>query len=309
MESLHNKLIALLKGGPGSERAVSMATAAGVSKALRSLGARVEEIDVKGPGFILPEDVYIVFNAIHGTFGEDGDVQQILDDLGVIYTGNGVTGSRLAFDKIASKERFTAAGIPTAPFEVISSGELPSMALPYVVKAPRQGSAVGVYVIRESGQIAPALRDAAQFDERLLVEQFIPGRELTVGILGTLALPIIQITPKGTFYDFNNKYPFLNPQGGGGAEHLCPAPLGAADTLRIQQIALEAHQALGLEVYSRVDLILTQQGDPFVLEINTIPGMTETSLLPEAAGVAGIGYAELCERIIELSLAKKREAT
>ena len=206
--------------------------------------------------------------------------------------------------KIETKERFAERGIPSADFEILKIGEKPTMPLPYVVKAPRQGSTVGVYIVREPGEVEAALKGAAEYDTRLLVEKFIPGRELTVGILGDKALPIIQIVPKSGFYDFNNKYPFLNPQGGGGAEHLCPAPLDPAETLRIQQIALDAHRSLGLEVYSRVDFILTEQGDPYVLEINTIPGMTEASLLPEAAGVAGISYPALCREIIELSLAK-----
>jgi D-alanine-D-alanine ligase len=304
MDSLLHKKIALLKGGPGSERPVSLASAAGVSKALRGLGAEVIEIDVKDADFTLPDGVALAFNIIHGVFGEDGDLQRILDATGIPYTGEGAEGSRLAFDKIETKQRFAVSGIPTPEFEILAIGEKPSMPLPYVVKAPRQGSTVGVYIVRETGEVEGALKGAAQYDDRLLIEKFIPGRELTVGVLGDEALPIIQIVPKSGFYDFNNKYPFLNPQGGGGAEHLCPAPLKPAETRCIRQIALAAHRALGLEVYSRVDFILTEAGEPFVLEINTIPGMTEASLLPEAAGVAGISYPALCQKIIELSLAK-----
>lgn len=223
---------------------------------------------------------------------------------GIAYTGEGVEGSRAAFNKIETKERFVECGIPTAPFEVIAANEPPSLQLPYVVKAPRQGSTVGVYIVKEEAQIAPAIAGAAQYDNPLLIEQYIAGEELTVGVVGPLALPIIMIKPKEGFYDFKNKYPFLNPQAGGGAEHFCPAPLPAKETRLIQEIALAAHGSLGLEVYSRVDFILSPGGSPYVLEINTIPGMTEASLLPEAAGVAGIGYGELCERIIELSLAR-----
>jgi len=304
MDSLLHKKIAVLKGGPGSERPVSLATAAGVAKALRSLGAEVVEIDVRGPDFSLPDGIALAFNAIHGTFGEDGQLQRILDASGIPYTGEGAEGSRLAFDKIETKRRFVAHHIPTAEYEVVRVGGKPSMPLPYVVKAPREGSTVGVYIVREAGEVEAALKGAAKYDERLLIEKYIPGRELTVGILGDEALPILQILPKGGFYDFNNKYPFLNPQAGGGAEHLCPAPLENGETLRVQEIALNAHRALGLEVYSRVDFILTEEGEPFVLEINTIPGMTEASLLPEAAAAAGISYPGLCQRIIELSLAK-----
>jgi D-alanine-D-alanine ligase len=138
-----------------------------------------------------------------------------------------------------------------------------------------------------------------------LIEQFIPGRELTIGVLGDLALPVLEIIPKSGFYDFNDKYPFLNPQGGGGAEHVCPAQIPDDLTSKIQDLALLACESLGLKVYSRVDVILSEQNESFVLEINTIPGMTETSLLPDAAAVAGISYPQLCARIIELSLAAR----
>jgi D-alanine-D-alanine ligase len=302
--SLTGKTIAVLMGGPGPEREVSLASGRGVVKALSELGARVIAVDVTGPDFVIPEPVDIAFNIIHGTFGEDGQLQDILDQRGIPYTGEGSEGSRLAFDKIATKQRFVECGIPTAAFEVIPATATPSLPLPYVVKAPRQGSTVGVYIVKQEAQIRAAIQGAAQYDDPLLIEQYVAGEELTVGILGLLPLPIIMIKPKEGFYDFKNKYPFLNPQAGGGAEHYCPAPLPGKVTRLIQEIALAAHGSLGLEIYSRVDFILTRDGDPFVLEINTIPGMTEVSLLPEAAGVAGIGYGELCERIIALSLAR-----
>jgi D-alanine-D-alanine ligase len=302
--SLEGKTVAVLMGGPGSEREVSLVSGRGVCKALEGRGARVIPIDVKDPDFIIPEPVSIAFNIIHGTFGEDGDLQEILEERGIPYTGEGIEGSRVAFDKIETKQRFVECGIPTASFEVITPEMLPSLPLPYVVKAPRQGSTVGVYIVKEESQIAPAIEGAAKYDNPLLVEEYLAGEELTVGIVGPQALPIIMIKPKEGFYDFNNKYPFLNPQAGGGAEHFCPAPLPAKMTRLIQEIALAAHGSLGLEVYSRVDFILTRDGHPYVLEINTIPGMTEASLLPEAAGVAGISYGELCERIIDISMAR-----
>lgn len=303
--TLSGQNIAVLKGGPGSERPVSLATGAGVAGALRSLGAEVLEVDVRGADFVLPDRCDLAFIALHGTFGEDGQVQEILEARGVAYTGEGVAESRLAFNKIASKHAFVAHGVPTPEFEVIANGTRPKMTAPFVLKAPRQGSTVGVYIIKSAAEIEPALRDAAQYDDELLAEQFIAGRELTIGVLGELALPILEIVPKSGFYDFNDKYPFLNPQGGGGAQHLCPAPLAPAETRAIQEIALRAHRSLGLQVYSRVDVLLTPEGAPFVLEINTIPGMTETSLLPDAAAVAGIGYPELCLRIIELSRVRR----
>lgn len=294
-------------GGPGSERDVSMATGQGVAKALRSLGAEVTEVDVKGADFVLPEDVELAFIALHGTFGEDGQVQQILEDRGVPYTGEGIAESDRAFDKIKSKAAFQEHNITTPYWQVITAGQRPAMPIPFVIKAPRQGSTVGVHIIRNERDVDAAIADASTYDRELLVEKFCAGRELTVGILGDLALPIIEIIPKGGFYDFTNKYPFLNPSAGGAAQHVCPANLSDEQTRAVQELALRAHRALGLQVYSRVDIILPEEGEPTVLEANTIPGMTEASLLPEAAGVAGITYPELCARIIELS-AKRQTA-
>jgi len=253
----------------------------------------------------LPNDTELAFIALHGTFGEDGQVQQILEERGVFYTGEGIEESRIAFDKIRSKEKFQAHAVVTPAWESIRAGGHPSLALPYVIKAPRQGSTVGVYIIKEEAKVAAALREAAQYDDELLIEQFIPGCELTVGVLGDLALPVLEIIPKSGFYDFNDKYPFLNPQGGGGAQHVCPAKIPDDLTSAIRDLALRAHRSLGLKVYSRVDVMLSEKSEPFVLEINTIPGMTETSLLPDAAAVAGISYPQLCTRIIELSLAAR----
>jgi D-alanine-D-alanine ligase len=255
--------------------------------------------------FTLPEGVEITFNVIHGTFGEDGQLQRILESRGVHYTGEGVAASELAIDKIATKLRLQQHHVPTAAFEILRDGARPTLPLPFVVKAPREGSSVGVYIVKDAAKLDESLRAAAQYARVLLIETFVEGRELTIGIVGNQVLPVIEIRPKkaGEFYDFANKYNFLNPQAA-GADHLCPAPLSAAETERVQAAALAAHRALGLEVYSRVDLLLTSDGTPYVLEINTIPGMTPVSLLPEAAGVAGIAYPELCRRIIELSLAR-----
>ena len=169
------------------------------------------------------------------------------------------------------------------------------------MKAPREGSSVGVYIVRTEDEIDSSLADARKYADELLVEQFIEGRELTVGIVGDVALPVIEIVARKDFYNFENKYPFLNPNAA-GADHFCPAAIGGEATDIVQRIALAAHRALGLEVYSRVDLLLTKTGDPFVLEINTIPGMTSASLLPEAAAAAGQSYEELCACIVELSL-------
>jgi D-alanine-D-alanine ligase len=301
------KRIAVLMGGPGSERDVSMATGKGVAKALRSLGVDATEIDVKSADFELPDEVELAFLTIHGTFGEDGQLQQILEDRGIPYTGEGVKGSAIAFDKIRSKAAFREHDVTTPYWQIITGGQRPTIPIPVVIKAPRQGSTVGVHIIRNEREIDGAIDDASTYDRELLVERFISGRELTVGILGDQALPVLEIIPKGGFYDFNNKYPFLNPNAGGSAEHVCPAAIGPEKTEEVQQLALRAFRALGLEVYARVDVLLPDDGEATVLEANTIPGMTEASLLPEAAAAAGISYPELCARIIELS-AKRRTA-
>jgi D-alanine-D-alanine ligase len=303
------KKIAVLMGGPSAERDVSLATGRGISKALRSLGVEVVEVDVRDENFALPEDVDLAFIALHGTFGEDGQVQKILESREVAYTGEGVAGSEVAFDKIRSKEKFREHGVTTPAWEVIERGQRPTIPLPIVVKPPRQGSTVGVYIIKNEREIDSALEEVLKYDRQLLIEKFIPGRELTIGILGDQALPILEIIPKGGFYDFTNKYPFLNPQAGGGAQHVCPAKIDHEKTEQIQELAVKAHRALGLEVYSRVDVILPENGKPTVLEANTIPGMTEASLLPEAAAAAGINYVDLCVRIIELSRARMERAT
>jgi len=300
--------IAVLMGGPGSERDVSLATGRGVSKALRSLGIEVVDVDVRDEKFQLPERIDFAFLTIHGTFGEDGQVQKILEDRRVPYTGDGVEASATAFDKIRSKEKFREHGVTTPYWQVVKSGQRPTIPLPIVVKPPRQGSTVGVVIVKNEREIDSALADAATYGGELLIEKFVPGRELTIGILGDQALPILEIIPKGGFYDFTNKYPFLNPQAGGGAEHVCPAKIDKAQTKQIQELALKAHRALGLEVYSRVDVILPEEGAATVLEANTIPGMTEASLLPEAAAAAGINYVDLCLRIIELSRERMERA-
>jgi len=188
---------------------------------------------------------------------------------------------------------------------VIEVGQRPKISVPLVLKPPCQGSTVGVVIVKDQSKLGSAMEEAGKYDCKLLVEKFVPGRELTVGVLGDQVLPILEIIPKGGFYDFNTKYPFLNPQAGASAQHVCPAKIDNALTKRIQELALRAFRALGLVVYGRVDVLLSDSGEPFVLEVNTIPGMTEASLLPEGAAAAGISYPELCVRIIQLSRARK----
>jgi D-alanine-D-alanine ligase len=297
-ETLLNKNIAVLMGGPGAERAVSLNSAAAVARALRSVGANVTEVDIADAAFTIPEGMDLAFNIIHGTFGEDGELQAILDARGISYTGEGEVGSRLAFDKIASKKRFEAAGVPTAKWEIVEKGSAPSIPLPFVVKPPREGSSVGVHIVQDTIALDAALEDCFARDHEVLVEEFIQGKELTVGIVGDEAFPIVEIVPKVDFYTYENKYTK------GASEYFCPARLDAETTRKVQEAALAAHRSLGLEVYSRVDVLLDAAGNPYVLEVNTIPGMTETSLLPKGAAAVGIDFPELCERIAELSLRK-----
>ena len=300
---LSSKKIAVLMGGPGSEREVSLASGAAVLKALCSRGLTAVAVDITGTTIELPSGTDLVFNVIHGTFGEDGQLQQILEQLGVPYTGAGATSSRLAFDKILAKTAFLRDQVPTPRAEIVdvSAGpQLPSFAAPFVVKPPREGSSVGVHIVRDPAEAAAAMADAARHSNDLLVEEFIQGRELTVGILNDVALPVVHIAPREGFYDMTNKYPWLT--GGVGSDYYCPADLDPATTLLVQQVALAAHRALGIEIYSRVDVLLDEQNRPFVLEANTIPGMTETSLLPKAAAAAGISFPKLCLTIAELSL-------
>src|SRR5215831_4584255 len=258
------KKVAILMGGPGSEREVSLATGRGVAKAIRSLGAQVVEIDVRDENFQLPDDIDLAFIAIHGTFGEDGQIQKMLERRGIAYTGDAVGGSETAFDKIRTKEKFQEHSVTTPPWEVIHPGQRPTIPLPIVVKPAREGSTVGVVIVKNENELESAIGEASKYDRELLIEKFVSGRELTIGILGDQALPVLEIIPKGGFYDFNNKYPFLNPQAGGGAEHVCPANIDAEKTTEIQELALSAFRAAGLQVYARVDAILSETGEPFV---------------------------------------------
>ena len=293
-----NRKLAVLKGGPGSERDVSLRSGASVASALRSVGADVTEIEVIGTEVEIPSGTELVFNLIHGTFGEDGDLQALLEERGIPYTGEGVKESRVAFDKILTKQALTRAGVPTPRSEILKSREKPTLSLPIVIKAPCQGSSVGVHLIHEASAIDPALADCLQHGDEILVEELVEGRELTVGVLGDQVLPVVEIKPLAGFYDYTNKYTK------GATEYLVPAPLTEEETAAVQSVALAAVKALGLRVYSRVDVLLGR-GGPTVLEINTIPGMTETSLLPKAAAASGLDFSTLCCRIAALSLSAR----
>ena len=299
LKDLH---LVVLMGGPGSENAVSLCSGAAVANALRQGGYRVTELEVHGTDVVLPPDTGLCVNMIHGTFGEDGGLQSLLDARGIAYTGEGAATSRVAFDKLASKKLFETAGVPTPRWEVLAPGAQPSLPLPLVIKAPREGSSVGVHLVREPAALEPALADCAALDREILVEELIEGRELTVGVVGDRAMAVVEIRPHEGFYDYAHKYTK------GASEYFCPAPLDDETTRRVQETALAAHRALGLEVYSRVDVLLRADGAPFVLEANTIPGMTETSLLPKAAAAAGMDFLSLCEEIAVLSLQRLKKS-
>ena len=288
-------------GGPGSERQVSLASGNAVLKALLGLGLDAIGVDVTGTTIDLPSGTDLAFNVIHGTFGEDGQLQTALEKLGVPYTGAGVDSSRHAFDKNIAKQYFLDANVPTPAAETIdlSKGERPSMSLPYVVKSPCQGSSVGVFICKTGDESEAALKDVREFGDIALIEQYVNGRELTVAVIGDEAYPIVEIVAPGGVYDMANKYPWLS--GSQGSQYFCPAELDDETTRRVQAAGLAGHRALGVEIYSRVDVLLDMQGNPFVIEANTIPGMTETSLLPKAAAAAGILFPDLCLMIAEQS--------
>jgi len=298
--------IVVMRGGPGAEREVSLRSGAGVAKALRSLGHSVFEIDPQKPDWSLPPETDVVCLApLHGTYGEDGTVQRRLDELGVLYTGCDAEASRISFDKALTKKRCQAARVPTAKFLVVNSEAVPWPAgwePPLVVKPVRQGSSVGLQFVERREDWRNALAAALQFDSEVLVEEKIIGRETTVGILDGEPLPVVEVRPKTGSYDYRNKYT------AGCTEYFCPAEFGAATTKRIQDAALGAFRAVGGRDYARVDVMVRLDGQPVVLEVNTQPGMTETSLLPKAAAAAGLNYAQLCQRMIDLALARAQTA-
>jgi D-alanine-D-alanine ligase len=285
--------VAVLKGGPSAEREVSLRSGAAVAKGLTDAGYAVVEIDVKDRELSFPEDVDAVFVALHGEFGEDGQVQQALEARGIPYTGSDPKASRASFDKVISKQIFKAAGVPTPEYEVLRAGALRRLPLPVVVKPPRQGSSIGVGMVFEESQWMPALAGSWIYDPEALVERFVPGRELTVGVVTGEALPVVEIVMDAGYYDYAAKY---TP---GGSRHVVPALLSPDVTRQCQAVALQAFHALGCRGFGRVDIRMTPQGELFVLEMNNIPGFTATSLLPDAAAAAGISFPDLCMRIME----------
>ena len=291
--------IAVLRGGTSAERDVSLRSGAAVAGALRTLVHQVAEVDPVPGDLQIPPRVDVVFLALHGTYGEDGSVQCELEELGVPYTGCGVAASLFAFDKVITKRRCIKAGIPTPRFRVFNAAtdSLPEgWNPPLVIKPSRQGSSVGLQFVDTREAFAGALSRALQFGSEVLAEPRILGRETTVGILDSRALPIVEVRPRRGAYTYENKY---TP---GATESQCPAAFDAEATRRIQDAALGAFRAVGGRDYARVDVFVDAGGNPWVLEVNTLPGMTETSLLPKAAAAAGMNFGALCEAMVAMAL-------
>lgn len=297
------KHVAVLMGGASSEGEISLLSGRAVLGALREAGydAVPVELDRKTNAFELPAGVEAAFIALHGAYGEDGGVQAKLDAMGVPYTGSGAEASRVSFDKILSRAAFAAAGVPIPAGYALAAGEdegdAPRLPLPVVVKPPRQGSSVGVSIVREAAAWRPAVAEARRFDPDPIVEAYVPGREWSVAIVGDTALPPMEIVPKTGWYDWRNKY-----ADDAGTAYLFPQDDPACDpalVARAQEVALAAYRAVGGRGVGRVDMRLAPGGGIFVLENNSIPGCTSHSILPKSAAKAGISQPELYARILE----------
>lgn len=289
--------VAVVMGGTSSEREVSLSSGRAVAGALREAGCEVVEVVLEQDAIdAIPRDVKVVFLALHGGYGEGGGIQADLDRAGISYTGPGADASRLAMDKVATKERLRSVGVPTAEWEVLPAGiEQGSMSLPVVVKPPRDGSSVGVCKVSEEFEWPAAVAEArgCTKDGEVLVERFIQGREFAVSVLDGRALPVVEIRVADGWYDYESKY------NSGGAQYLFPNT-GEDQALmeRCQELACRAYEALGCRGVSRVDFRVDESGELYVLEVNTIPGMTASSLLPKAAAEAGMSFVELCQVIL-----------
>jgi D-alanine-D-alanine ligase len=302
-----NKLgkIGVLAGGPSSEREISLRSGRAIYDALVKEGCDAIFIDVG-------EDIYdilkrrpmdVAFIALHGKFGEDGTVQRMLDRARIPYTGSGPEASRLALDKIASKEVFKKHGIPTAEHVVVKKSDRQAnvfdlLPMPVVVKPQFEGSSIGLSIVRDKSALPQALDRAFDFGDKAIVESFISGRELTVGILNDEPLPVVEIVTKTGVYDYTAKYE--DPE----TKYLVPAPLDHAMTMTAKRMGMLAHRCLGCRSFSRVDMMADRSGRMFVLEVNTIPGMTQRSLLPKAALAAGFDFGPLCVKLVKNALDK-----
>jgi D-alanine-D-alanine ligase len=297
---MKHKRIGVLMGGLSAEREVSLKSGMAVHQALLRLGYDSCAIDVRHEvaETLRKERIELAFIALHGRYGEDGCVQGLLELMQIPYTGSGVLASALAMHKLYSKQAFAAAGLTITPYVALRRGEsltaeqLP-FGLPAVVKPVQEGSSVGVAIVKQPADLQAALDDAFRYDDQVLVEGYVKGQEVQVGILDDQAIGAIEIIPKREFYDYEAKYT------DGLAEHVFPARLSPERYAKVQQLGLKAHQALGCSGYSRVDFLVTESGECYLLEVNTLPGMTALSLLPEIAQKgAGLDFETLVERIV-----------
>ena len=305
--------IGILMGGCSSEKDISLKSGKAIYAALLEIGCKVSAVVVESQQ---EKDVVklfekarmdLAFIALHGQFGEDGGVQAILEKMGIPYTGSGVAASKRAIDKITTQTLLREHNVPVADFVIFTKKDKNPSAkglerikkFPVVVKPAREGSSIGITIVQQKKDLAKAMAAAFQYGPRILIENYVKGREMTVGILGEDALPIVEIKPKAKFFDFEAKYQSHTTQ------YLVPAELSENITQGIQMAALNAHKAIGCSDFSRVDFMLDEKNDFFVLEINTIPGFTATSLLPKAAAAAGYTFPALCLKIIQLAYAKK----
>lgn len=305
--------IGVLMGGISSEREVSLRSGRAVVEALVKAGCRVETIDISTHDrqtiidAIRSAQVQVAFIALHGKFGEDGGIQSILDEINIPYTGSGTATSATTFNKVRTQRALRAAGLPVADFCVADAESADPGAVirelkdfPLVVKPACEGSSFGVTIAQTPADLPASLKKAFEFGREVIIERFIAGREFTVGILDKQVLPIVEIAPQKQFFDFEAKYQK------GLTDYIVPADLPQDVAARVSEIAFKAYQALGCEAFSRIDFRLDAQNRPFILEINTIPGFTETSLFPKAARQAGIDFTDVCIKLIQLAYGKKK---
>jgi len=291
--------IAVLYGGPSSEREVSLRSGAAVAAALAGSYEQVDPVLVEGRRVDLPPGTDCVFIALHGEFGEDGGVQALLEGRGMPYVGSDSRASALAMDKVAAKRCLAAAGVPVLEDWVLARGEPrpAEIPIPAVVKPATSGSSIGVSIARDRAELPGALARALAESDRALIEPYLAAREFTVAVLGGTGLPVVELQPSLEFYDYQAKYT------AGMTQYLVPAPIPQAVAQRLQRIGERAHEALGCRHLSRVDILWREPSDrAVVLEVNTIPGFTATSLFPKAAKAAGIEFTELCRRLVEMAV-------
>jgi D-alanine-D-alanine ligase len=290
--------VGVLMGGTSAEREVSLNSGKAVSGALRSRGYDVVDVDVGADvaGVLGREDVGLAFIALHGGTGEDGSIQGMLEVMGVPYTGSGVLASAMAMDKLVSKILFSANGIPVPGFEAVEPGGYPQMRPPVVVKPVKEGSSIGVSIVRDEGSLKDALEHAHSFGGIAIVEEYISGKEVQIGILGDRVLGGVEVRPSLEFYSYEAKYT------SGLTEYVLPPELDSALYERACSTALRAHRALRCSGATRVDLLIDAEETVYALEVNTIPGMTETSLLPKIAGQAGMDFPTVIEEMVKDAL-------